>query len=55
MAAELADEFEACGSETTELDILDALASTGLTIVRANDDKASGAYFEEIAQKAKEA
>jgi hypothetical protein len=44
----LADELYCCGHEISSLDILDALASTGLSLTRDRSGAASTAYFTEL-------
>lgn len=52
LADELVEELYACGhDEISTLDILDALASTGLTLVNAVDSEARDAYVEALGVK----
>lgn len=51
LAKQLADNLQECDHDVTYLDLLDCLASTGITLKAMGDtNEASNVYLEEIAK-----
>lgn len=48
LTRELAAELNSCGHDISDIDLLDALASTGLTLTTIDTTEASEAYIEAL-------